>query len=152
MRYAQQALAGYRRLNDAFGIGWALYVLAGLQVRDNRLDAAEGLLRESLAIMVEANDRAGILFNLAAFLLLAQRRTQKVRELRLAGATMKLRAATGAGLLDTPLDVIQFVMPTVPSSPDEMREFETGGRMSPEEAAEYALSDIDADKTELSAI
>jgi hypothetical protein len=64
---------------------------------------------------------------------------------------LRLRASTGTGLLDAPVDVIQFVMPTVPTDPIELREWEIGERMSPEEAAEYALSGADADKTELSA-
>ena len=149
--YGEQALDGYRRINDQFGLGWALYILAGLHVRYGRVDVAEGLVRESLQIFVAANDRTGILMNLAAFLLIAQRRGQKLRELRLAGATAKLRAATGAGLLDNPIDVIQFVMPTDPTTPEEQREWDTGAKMSAEEAADYALSNIDADKTELSA-
>jgi predicted ATPase/class 3 adenylate cyclase len=149
--YGEQALAGYREINDSFGAGWALYVLAGLHVRYGRLDVAEKLVRESTHIFVEANDLTGILMNLAAFLVFAQRHGQKLRELRLAGATVKLRASTGAGLLDAPIDVIQFVLPTQPESPEEQREFEIGGRMSAQEAAHYALADMDADKSELSA-
>lgn len=89
--------------------------------------------------------------NLAAYGLLADRRGQRRRQLRLAGATIKLRAATGAGLLDVPTDVVQFAMPVVPTDPAELHIWEEGGRMTPEEAADYALSDEDTDKTELSA-
>ena len=68
-----------------------------------------------MQIFIDANDRTGILLNLAAFLMLAQRRGQKVRELRLAGATHKLRKITGPRLLDVPMDLIQFTMPIEPS-------------------------------------
>lgn len=150
IRYGEQALTGYRRLNDPFGIGWATYTLAAYHVRDNALAKAEPLLRESLRIFVEANDRTGILLNLAAFLLLASRRGQKVREFRLGGAADKLRASTGAALIDSSLDVVQFVMPGEPTDAAELREWNAGARMSAEEAAHYALSQLDVDKAELS--
>ena len=150
IEYARQALDGYRRLKNPFGIGWAVFILAGFYVRVSRLDEAEQLLRESLGIFVEANDRSGMLLNLAAFFIIAQRRGQKVRELRLGGAASKLRATTGAALLDVPIDVIQFTMPHEPTDPVEKRIWDEGARMSAEEAADYALSDMDTDKTELS--
>ena len=149
--FGMQALAGYRALQDPFGVGWGAYVLAGLYARDGRLDDAEPLLQESLRIFVEANDRSGILLNLAAFLLLANRRGQRVRELRLAGAAVKLRASTGAALIDVPVEVIQFVMPTEPTEPRALREWQIGAQMTPEEAGDYALRNLDADKAELSA-
>jgi len=152
IRYAEQALVGYRRLDDGFRIGWGVFELATLHFGEGRLDEAETYIQESLKIFAEANDRAGILLNLAGYALLANRRGQKVRELRIAGAARTLRASTGAGLLDLPIDSIQFVMPTEPpTDPDELRIWETGARMSAEEAADYALTNQDADKTELSA-
>ena len=151
MAYAHQALDEYRRLNDKFRIGWGAFVVAQLQVREGDVDGAEKAVRESLRLFVEANDQGGILLNLAAFVLIARRRGQKVRELRLAGAAVKLRALTGTGLLDVPVDVIQFTMPTRPDSPAEQREWDAGARMSAEEAAAYALDNVDADKTELNA-
>ena len=151
IRYAEQALVGYRRLGDAFRIGWGVFQLATLHFGEGRVDEAEVYLRESLKTFAEANDRAGILLNLAGYVLLANRRGQKIRELRLAGAARTLRASTGAGLLDVPTSAIRFVMPTEPpTDPDELRVWETGSRMSAEEAADYAVTNQDADKTELS--
>ena len=149
----EKALAGYRQLNDSFGTGWALFVLAALHVRGGRDEVAEAMVRESLTIFVDSNDKTGILLNLAAFVGFAQKRRQKLRELRLGGAVVKLRESTGTGLLDTPIDVVQFVMPSQPTAPEEMREFEIGARMTAEEAASYALSDADTDagKPEVSA-
>jgi predicted ATPase/class 3 adenylate cyclase len=144
--HGEQALAGYRALDNQFGLGWALYVLAGRHLRAERFDDAEQLLHESPVIFLAASDKTGILLNLAAFLLLAQLRGQKRRELVLAGATVKLRADTGAGLVDAPIDIFQFVVVPVPSTPDEQRVYDMGARMSPEEAAGYALRNEDADK------
>ncbi len=102
-------------------------------------------------IFVEANDRTGILLNLAAFLMIAQRRGTRCVSCVLAGATHRLRVSTGAALLDVPIDLIQFSMPAEPTTiPTRGACGTTGARMSAEEAAEYALSDIDTDKTELS--
>jgi tetratricopeptide (TPR) repeat protein len=146
LEYAQQALDGYRQLGDQFRIGWGAFVVATVQVRVGDLAAAEQNLRESLAIFAAANDRGGMLMNLAAFFLLARQRGQRTRELRLGGAAMKLRASTGTGLLDVPLDVLQFTMPVEPTDPAEQLLWQEGERMSPEEAAAYALSDEDANK------
>ncbi len=144
-----RAIGGYRELNDPFGVGWGVFMLAAFYARQDRLDDAEPLLREALEIFTEANDRAGMLLNLAGFMLLAQRRGQKVREMRLGGATRRLRTATGAGLLDVPARVQLFAMPTEPATDAERREWDMGAMMSAEEAADYALSGTDAEKTEL---
>lgn len=151
LEYAQQALDGYRKLRDQFRIGWGAFVVATVQVRAGDLAAAEQNLRESLEIFGAANDRGGVLMNLAAFFLLARQRGQRTRELRLGGAAMKLRASTGTGLLDVPLDVLQFTMPVEPTEPADQAIWQEGERMSPEEAAAYALSDQDIDKPALSA-
>lgn len=141
--YAQQALEGYRRLGDQFRIGWGEFVLGGLRFREGDLEAAETHIRESTGIFRAANDRGGLLMNLAAFAVLAERRGQQARCLRLGGATTKLRAATGAGLLDLPSEVIQFVMPTPPTDAADVRIWDEGARMTAEEAIDYAVRNRD---------
>ena len=71
--------------------------------------------------------------------------------LRIGGATESLRAPSGTGLFEAPIEVVDFVMPTRPTDdPAAEREWDIGTRMSAGEAADYAIRDVDADKTELS--
>jgi predicted ATPase/class 3 adenylate cyclase len=148
--YGEQALAGYREIGDQFGLGWALFVLSGMQLQSDRIDEGERLLREALEVFIAANDKTGILLNIFAFLFIAQKRGQRERELRLFGAANKLRDETGTGLVDAQIDVFRFVEPTVPKSPEEQRIVDSGARMSAEEAADYALRDIAIDNPEVS--
>ena len=150
--YAQESIGEYRRLGDPFGLGWALFLLAGIKQPLVTTEDVEPLVRESLAIFLAANDLSGILFNLAAFANFAEKRGQRQRALRIGGAAETLRAATGAALFDSPAEMFDFGLPTRPQDdPDAMREWQIGARMSADEVAHYALEDTDSDKTELSA-
>jgi predicted ATPase/class 3 adenylate cyclase len=140
LAYGEQALAGYRAVGNQFGLGWALFILAGIHVRGGRLARARTYMSESLRIFVAASDKTGVLLNLAAFVVIAQQTHDRKRELRLSGAVGRLRAETGTGLVDAPIDVFKMVQPTVPDGADEQREQQAGAQMSAEEAAEYALS------------
>jgi predicted ATPase/class 3 adenylate cyclase len=151
LEYGEQALAGYRAVDDQFGLGWALFILGGIHLRAGRIEESTRLLRESVEIFAAASDKTGILLNLAAFLFIAQTTADRTRELRLAGVANKLRAETGTGLLDAQIDVFQYVKPTLPMSSEEQREFDDGARMSAEEAADYVLREFSGDKPQVSA-
>ena len=152
IRHGEEALRRYRELNDSFRIGWGTYLLAGLHAAARNWSTVEEHLRESLQVFLEANDRSGILLNLAGFYHVARARRERVRELRLSGATVALRAATGTGLIDSPIEMMDFVMPVRPvADAAALAEWDEGARMSAEEAATYALSGVDADKPEVSA-
>ena len=73
--YGQQALDGYKAVDDQFGLGWALFILGGIHVRGGRIDKSEELFRESMASFVSAGDKTGILLNVAAYLYIAQTAT-----------------------------------------------------------------------------
>jgi predicted ATPase len=144
IRHGEEALAGYRSVGDPLRIGWGLYLLAGLRVADGDLELVETYLRESLETFTRANDRAGILLCLTGFALLASSRGQLKRANRIGGAVESLRIATGASLLDAPIELVDFVKPTRPvDDPDSVAEWDAGALMSGEEAAAYALSDAD---------
>jgi predicted ATPase len=148
VEYGLEALAGYRRVGDPFRAGWGLYLLAGLTVPTGDLEQAERYLRESLETFSQVDDRAGILLNLTGFQMLASSRKQRTRANRLGGAVEALRAATGASLVDSPIEVVDFVLPVKPTEPPAIAEWEQGARMSAAEAAAYALGDVDADFAE----
>ena len=141
-----QALVEFRRLGHPFRIGWGLYLKAGLLGRAKAWDSIEPLVRELLEIFLAANDRAGIQFNLVGFSVLAIESNQRKRANRLGGAIESLRSATGAGLIDLPLEFVDFSLPVKPTDDGEqLAWWEEGKRMSAEEAAHYALDNVDAE-------
>jgi tetratricopeptide (TPR) repeat protein len=145
--YGNDALATFRRMGDPFRIGWGLFMLAGLELRQGRLEVANDQLLESLHIFSEARDISGILFNLAAFVLIASERGDLERANRLGGAVETLRSSSGAGLIDEPPDFINFSIPKRPTDdPQAEAWWDQGGHMSPEEATAYALEGAAADK------
>ncbi len=142
--YAERALAGFRTVDDPLRVGWGEYLLGGLRVADGDMARVEGHLRESLGLFHRANDRTGILLNLTGFHHLARARGQTTRALRLGGAIESLRQSTGAGLLDTPIELVDFVVPTKPTDdPAGIAEWESGAQLTAEEAAAYALGEAD---------
>jgi len=141
--YAEKALAGYRKIDDPFRVGWGLYMIAGLHARLGDWTEAEGEIRESTEIFAAARDQSGILFNLAALAMAAQASGDHERSVRIGGAVDSLRSTTGAGLIDEPPDFINFFIPKRPESdPDDQRVWDEGTRMSAEEAVSYALEGL----------
>ena len=104
-------------------------------------------MRESLEIFLALNDRIGIQFNLVGFGVLAIEANQRKRASRLGGAIESLRSATGAGLINSPLEFVDFSLPVKPTDDgEELAWWEEGKRMSAEEAAHYALDNIDTEQ------
>ncbi|CAN5703874.1 hypothetical protein BH24CHL5_BH24CHL5_05300 [soil metagenome] len=140
IRYAKDALAVFRRLDDPFRIGWGVFMLASLAAGEHDLDGLEQNLRESMAIFAGARDQAGVLLNLAGFAWLAELRGDMERHHRLAGAAAAMRAQTGYGLIDTPVEFADFSIPDKPTDdPEAVRQWEAGAQMSADEAVAYAL-------------
>ena len=138
---AQESLRIYRELNNPFGTGWASYMIGSLELGTNDLDSVDGNFRESLGIFARARDQSGILLLLAGFAILANRRGQTERFVRLGGAVERLREETGAGLADTPVDFLEFALPERPTDAADLKIWGEGRRLSTEEAIAYALDD-----------
>jgi predicted ATPase len=137
--YAEEALMRYRRLGEPFGTGWGAFMVGNLLTGSDSLDAAEPYLREALEIFAGARDRSGVLLCLGTFAFLAARRGDTERFDRLAGVLERLRAETGAGIVDSIPDFVKVVLPTKPTEGDRLATWEQGGRMTEEEAVSYAL-------------
>ena len=149
IEHVDRAIVEFRRLNDPFGLAWGLYLKGGLLGRVNDLDGIEPLLRESLQIFLAANDRSGIQFSLVGFAFVADGRGQRKRLSVLGGAVESLRQVTGAGLIDSPLEFVDFALPVKPIADAEaLRWWQEGTRLSAEEASAYALRDADVDDDE----
>ncbi len=139
IRHAEEALARYRQLGDPFGTGWAAYMTGSLRSRDEDLDSVEPYFREALEIFAAARDASGITLVLVAFALVAHRRRQTERVNRLGAAIERLRAETGAGLVDAPLEFIEYSIPERPSDEVGRKQWDEGARLTTEAAVAYAL-------------
>ena len=95
--YAERALAGYRKLDDPFRVGWGLYMIAGLHSRLGDWRDAATELRESTEIFSAARDQSGILFNLAALAMAAQASGHHEASLRIGGAVDRYAAQRAPG-------------------------------------------------------
>ena len=71
---------------------------------------------------------------------MASRRAEQARAYRLGGAVDRLRALTGAGLLDVPMAFMEFAPLARPSDPGLLQAWGEGARMTSEEAVAYALN------------
>jgi predicted ATPase/class 3 adenylate cyclase len=145
IRYGEDALRIYRQLDDPFGTGWASYMIGSLRVRNDPPEEVEPYFREALAIFAQARDQSGILLLLAAYSVLADRAGQTERFYRLGGSIERLREESGAGLIDVPVDFLDYAIPERPTDDaDAMRLWEEGRRLSTEEAITSALGDDQA--------
>jgi len=136
----EEALAVYRRLGDPFQLGWADFMVGAMRLPDEPPEVAEPYLREALQIFAEARDQTGIQLLLGGFAYIADRKGESERAYRLGGAVDRLRAMTGAGLMDQPLSFLAFEPMARPTDPELARAWDEGGRLSTEEAIELALN------------
>lgn len=139
--HGEEALRRYRDLNDPFGVGWASYMIGSLRMRDDP-ETSEPYMREALTIFRDSGDRSGILLLLGAYAILADRAGERERAARLGGAVERLRQETGAGILDAPIEFVEYTPPGRPTDAEGIRWWEEGARMSTEEAVAYALAPV----------
>lgn len=140
--HAEEALTRYRRMGDPFGTGWAAYMVGTLRFPDIGPESVEPYFREALEIFARSRDRSGIGLLLVGFALVADRRGDVERVNRLGGAINRLRAETGAGLLDSPLQFVDFSVPERPSDANGSKQWDEGARLTTEEAISYALGQM----------
>ncbi|HUG47083.1 MAG TPA: NB-ARC domain-containing protein [Candidatus Limnocylindria bacterium] len=145
IRYVREALEAYGQLDDRFGRGWALHMLASYQLALDRLDGARPWLHEGLSIFSAADDLPGILVLLYDFALLAFKSGDEERAWRLAGAADRLRQSTGAGIADLSVDFIGWTIPARPTGDNETRRaWDEGASMTTEQAVKYALAEAES--------
>jgi predicted ATPase/class 3 adenylate cyclase len=139
--HAEHALKLYRQLDNPFGTGWASFMIGSLRVRNDPPELVEPYFREALRIFANARDQSGILLLLGAYSLLADRAGQTERFLHLGGAIAKLRDQTGAGLVDVPVDFLDYALPEPPTDAESLALWEEGKLLSTEEAISFALDE-----------
>ena len=140
----------FRRLENPFGLGWALHMEGlALAVLD-RPDEAEASLREAMGIFLPSDDRSALALLLADLSILAESRGEMDQALRLAGAAESAEEEIGTGLLASDTTVakqLQKLRARVPGA--EARPLlEEGRAMSVEQALAYAKDWLDSRRSQ----
>jgi non-specific serine/threonine protein kinase len=141
-RLHSNSLALWRELGDRFGIAWALSNL-GLVAYRGDLNQADSLLRESVEINDSLASTWGIACSLEGLAILAAKRGQAERALRLAGAAAALRIKAGTPLPPAGHTALQRVLQAVSQQVGLERALAVeaeGQRFAPEEAIRVALA------------
>jgi len=130
----------FRRLDNPFGLAWALH-LEGLALAVlGRPDEAEVPLREAMGIFLPSDDRSALALLLADLSILADSRGELQQALRLAGAAESVEEEIGTGLLGSDTTVSKVLRKLKARLPaDEAEPFlAEGRRMSVDEAVAFA--------------
>ncbi len=141
-RYSIEALDTFREIDDRFMVGWSLYTIAMLRLGGQRLDEADGPLREALRIFSEAGDVSGyvlVLDGLAAEAFLSDDRE---RAARLVGAVEHFQETSGTGLTVVNRELIGFSHDPLLADPALADAVIDGRRMTQSEAVAYGLEPV----------
>src|SRR6266513_2970574 len=133
----EEAIGHFRRLGDNFSLGWALHTRALVGVNTGDAATAEPLVAEALKLFSDAGDVSGVTLVLDDSGQLAQLKGERMRALRLAGASRELQTRSGTDLATITNATGSKPVPA-PNQPEETRMWEEGRAMSSEEAVAYA--------------
>ena len=133
-----------RELGDKFLLGWTLYDLGLLDVRE-KLASARGRLTEALRIFADARDVSGYVLVLDAFAALALMDGDEDRAARISGAVVNLEHATGTGLNPSNRILYGYDPTYLRDKPETQEAWRQGMRFTPEEAIAYALEPTRSD-------
>ncbi len=136
--HARQAGEIYREIGNNFGAGWAAYMIGSLLITQEHLEGVDLYLHEALDIFTASRDESGILLVLALFAIVADRRGYRDRFLRLGGAAERLRDDTGAEIVNSPIDFLDYGLPEMPSDDAEKQIWAEGRKLSTDEAVALA--------------
>jgi predicted ATPase/class 3 adenylate cyclase len=140
----------FRRLENPFGLAWALH-LQGLALAVlGRPDEAEVSLREAMGIFLPSDDRSALALLLADLSILAESRGELELALRLAGAAESVEEEVGTGLLVSDSTVSKRLRKLKARLPGpEAEPLLTEGRtMSMDQALTYAKQWLETRRTD----
>jgi tetratricopeptide (TPR) repeat protein len=134
-----EAISLFHSLGDGFGRGWAMHTRAIVAIALNDAATAEPLVCEALEMFSNAGDVSGITILVDDAAHVARLRGERLRSLRLAGASTVLQAKTGTDLANLANVAGGRPAPT-PDDDEEMRVWTEGGAMTTEAVVSYALA------------
>jgi predicted ATPase/class 3 adenylate cyclase len=135
-----EGLKLYEQIGDGFGSGWSHHMLGLIEITRKNLDPARRHFGQALRIFQQNQDRSGGVLMLADFSVLARATGDMYRNYRLAGATDALRKLTGADLVLTQIDGIDWNLAEgPPEAAADAAAWRDGEGLSFEDALAYAL-------------
>jgi tetratricopeptide (TPR) repeat protein len=137
-----EAIVLFRRLDDRFGLGWALFTRALLALRMNDTASSKAYNLEALKLFAGGDDVTAPALILRALSEAAHREGDEIRAARLAGAAEAQEAASGSGL-GSIVGGTEGWHPPDQLSPAEDAARAEGKAMTLEEAIAYALAKSD---------
>jgi len=143
-RHGQVAFDIARELNDPFRIGWTGHISGSHLAYRHDTAGAAAVFRQALETFNASGDQGGIIMLLLDFALLAEILGDLSRWWRLGGAIEAMRERSGIGasdasFFDVGTDDFFWHLPSTPTDPAALAEWEAGRRLSLEEAVELAL-------------
>lgn len=138
----EQAVEGYRRAQNEFGLAWASHEMGMLEYRRDRHVEAWPYFEAALNLFQRANDVSGIALAMYGVAAVAHRYGDQRRAYRLYGAMEALVETSGANLVGISANSFEgFTKDTIDLLTGADKEiYEAGRTMSIKEAAAYALA------------
>jgi predicted ATPase/class 3 adenylate cyclase len=127
-----------RQIGDHFGLAWALHGLGLGLLKLGKFDDARAALDEQVALLGEARDPTGVAIALGNQSQLASAEGDRLRAIRLAGASTALRHLTGAELVSM-VDAVEGRIREVTPGEQENSAWNEGLAMTFDQAVAYAL-------------
>jgi len=131
-----EAIPLFRELGDHYGLAWALHSQGLSRLKTGDLAAARVALDEQTTLLGEARDPSGVAIALANVAQLALAEGDRLRGIRLAGASAALRHLSGAQLVGM-LDAIEGRV--IEKTPENQDAWNEGLAMTFDQAVAYAL-------------
>jgi len=138
----ENAVEGYRRARNDFGLAWASHEMGMFEYRRGRYKDAWARFESALDLFQQANDVSGIALAMYGVAAVAYRYGDESRAYRLYGAMEMMVESSGAGLVRISYNVFEgFGKETIEALKGSDREnYESGLAMSIGEATAYALA------------
>jgi len=131
-----EAIPIFRELGDHFSLAWALHSQGLMHLKNRDLPAARAAFDEQTGLLGEARDPSGLAIALGNMAQLAHAEGDRLRAVRLAGASAALRHLTGAELASK-IDAIEGRV--VEATPENQVAWNEGVAMNLDQALAYAL-------------
>jgi predicted ATPase/class 3 adenylate cyclase len=134
-----EAIVHFRELGDSFGLGWGMHTRAMVAIHKDDAGTAGRLVAEALELFSKAGDVSGITILCDDAAHVARLRGDRLRSLRLAGASAALQAQSGTDLAAV-ANVVGVRPAPDESIPEEVQAWREGAAMSAGEVVRYALA------------
>jgi tetratricopeptide (TPR) repeat protein len=131
-----EAILIFRELGDHFSLAWALHSEGLAHLKTSDFSAARAAFEEQATLLSDARDPSGLAIALGNMAQLAHAEGDRLRAIRLAGASAALRHLTGAELVSK-IDTVEGRV--VEATPENQGAWNEGLAMSIDQAVAYAL-------------